>query len=125
MPTHDLKTWPAPFQAVLDGRKTHEIRVADRPFAVGDVLLLREWNPEPAERPRGYTGRSVEVDVMYLTSGGAWELPYHLCVMSIRLRRPPPGCTCDPDHEPGCPVLAQTWGECGVSGRCPTCGGES
>lgn len=40
MTTHTLKTHPAPFQAVLDGSKRHEIRKADRPFAVGDVLEM-------------------------------------------------------------------------------------
>lgn len=86
MTTHDLKTWPAPFFAVLDGTKTHEIRVADRPFAVGDVLHLREWVPLPnGGREAYYTGRSVDVEVTYLSSGGSWGLPDNLCVMSIRL----------------------------------------
>lgn len=42
---HHLKTWPEPFQAVIDGRKRHEVRVDDRGFAVGDVLTLKEWDP--------------------------------------------------------------------------------
>jgi hypothetical protein len=44
---HTLKTWPGPFAAVLDGTKTHEIRVVDRPYAVGDVLHLQEWQRGP------------------------------------------------------------------------------
>lgn len=77
---HDLKTWPRPFEAVLHGTKTHEIRKADRPFAVGDVLMLREWDPET----RQYTGRTLLADVTYLSEGGTWGLPADLCVMSIR-----------------------------------------
>jgi hypothetical protein len=92
---HVLKTWPEPFQAILDGRKRHEIRVDDRGFAVGDVLNLKEWDPSPVmctvtpystvptERPAGYTGREVNVRVTYLTPGGKWGLPEGLCVMSI------------------------------------------
>jgi len=88
---HDLKTWPAPFAAVLSGAKRHEIRKADRPFAVGDVLLLREWDPTlaptlsgiPFAAPRGYTGRSLRVRVTYITRGGEWGIPEGMCVMSI------------------------------------------
>lgn len=87
---HELKTWPGPFQAVLDGQKHHEIRKADRPFAVGDVLVLREWerqrweSPGPLKGvPAHYTGRELQVTVTYLSEGGTWGLPPDLCVMSI------------------------------------------
>lgn len=85
MKTHELKTWPEPFTAIIEGRKVHEVRAFDRPFAVGDVLLLQEWNPDPTtdEAPHGYTGRFVTADVTYLTPGGSWGLPSNLCVMSI------------------------------------------
>jgi hypothetical protein len=85
---HELKTWPGPFQAVLDGTKRHEIRVNDRNYQIGDVLWLREW-AEPND-PRhdlrefpGYLGRELHVRVTYITAGGQWGLPRNLCVMSI------------------------------------------
>lgn len=111
MTTHELKCWPEPFTAVLEGRKTHEIRVADRPLAVGDVLHLREWVPSPPTNDglARYTGRECRVEVTHLTPVGAWGLPPNLCVMSIRMIAPQ--CSC-------------TW-EVGDS-RCakhPTCGG--
>jgi hypothetical protein len=80
---HDLKTWPESFTALLDGTKTYEIRKADRPFAVGDVLRLREWIP--TGNFRGHTGREVVRRVTYLTPGGAWGLPADLCVMALAL----------------------------------------
>jgi hypothetical protein len=47
---HDLKVWTEFFDAILDGRKTFEVRNArDRCFAVGDVLRLREWTPAIGE----------------------------------------------------------------------------
>lgn len=98
--THELKTWPEPFAAVLAGTKRHEIRVDDRGYAVGDVLVLKEWDPTPTpqpvtawsivmvDRPIGYTGRVLTVRVTYLTPGGAWGLPAGLCVMSIECIEP-------------------------------------
>ena len=62
--THDLKCWPVYFQAIADRMKRFEIRERrDRNFAVGDVLLLREWDPA-TER---YTGRTSKQLVTYLT----------------------------------------------------------
>jgi hypothetical protein len=84
MKEHDLKTWLEPFAAILNGSKRHEVRVIDCGFAIGDVLLLREWAPSPGMPLMGdYTGRSVRVSVTYLTPGGTWGLPADLCVMSI------------------------------------------
>lgn len=77
---HELKTWPEPFQAVLDGWKTHEIRVDDRGYMAGDLLRLREYLPSGDH----YTGRDVTVEVTYKTPGASWGLPADLCVMSIR-----------------------------------------
>ncbi len=42
---HLLKTWPVFFNAIRDGRKTFEVRLDDRMFTVGDVLILRKWEP--------------------------------------------------------------------------------
>ena len=77
--THELKTWPGPFQDVLDGIKTHEIRVNDRDYQAGDRLHLHEYVPDGSL----YTGRDVTVDVTFVTPGGNWGLPANLCVMSI------------------------------------------
>jgi hypothetical protein len=60
--THDLKTWPEPFEAVFSWRKEFEIRKNDRDFAEGDILVLREWTPD-GER---YTGRKMVAEVKYI-----------------------------------------------------------
>jgi len=86
MATHDLKTWPEPFQAILDGRKRYEIRENDRGFTVGDGLFLREFRIDVGQgvlSDGAYTGRTCLVYVTYMTRGGEWGLPPTLCVMSI------------------------------------------
>jgi hypothetical protein len=81
---HELKTWTVPFQAVIEGRKTYEIRrTDDRQFDVDDELYLREWDPQ-TER---YSGRYALVVVRHVTIGGEWGLPPKLCVMGIEPSR--------------------------------------
>lgn len=77
---HILKTWPEPFQAILDGRKNYEIRKNDRDFKINDILYLTEFDPATD----GFTGRGRLVRVTYMTNGGSWGLPKDLCVMSIK-----------------------------------------
>lgn len=59
---HELKTWPEYFQALVDGTKNFEVRVNDRPFRVGDTLLLQEWDPKRGE----YTGREIYRTITYI-----------------------------------------------------------
>ncbi len=57
---HELKTWPEFFSALVSGEKTAEIRKDDRPFAVGDILWLREWCP----KINRYTGHEARFKVL-------------------------------------------------------------
>lgn len=62
---HELKTLPCFFEAVLDGRKTFEIRYnGDRSFQAADTATLREYDDKAA----GYTGRQARVLITYVTS---------------------------------------------------------
>lgn len=78
MTTHELKTWPEPFEAIWIGDKHHEVRVDDRNYDVGDELLLREYDPDLKK----YLGREIYVFVTHITR--APFLPAGLCVMSIQ-----------------------------------------
>ena len=60
--TIEKKTWPEYFQQILDGDKTFELRLADFACDVGDVLVLREWDPATKE----YTGRELSKKVTYV-----------------------------------------------------------
>jgi len=77
--THELKAHPSPFADVWSGQKTYEIRRWDRPFAVGDTLWLREWEPVLGQ----YTGRAVHVRVTHTTPPGQWGLPDGIGVLGF------------------------------------------
>lgn len=76
---HRLKTWPAYFNLVADGRKKFEIRRNDRDFHPGDELLLQEWDPVSSS----LTGRELAVSVTSMMAGGQFGLHRDYCVMSI------------------------------------------
>lgn len=78
---HELKTWPSYFQAAWEGRKTFEVRRDDgRGFQPGDLLHLREWDPED----KAYTGRELTAKVAYVLSGGRFGIEEGYVVMAIR-----------------------------------------
>lgn len=79
MAKHKLKTWPEYFQAVIDCKKTFEIRKNDRNFQVGDELLLQEWEPAKGK----YTGRQAIALVNYMTDFGQ---PDGQVVMAIEVK---------------------------------------
>lgn len=76
---HELKTWPAPFSAILTGNKRHEVRKDDRDFQERDYLLLREWYPDTQR----YSGRWTVCLITYKTRGATFGLPPDVCVLSI------------------------------------------
>jgi hypothetical protein len=80
MKQHELKTWPIFFQKVLSKEKTFELRKNDRNFKTGDILILKEWEPNTKE----YTGREAYFDVPYIMSG--FGLKKDWIVMSIKPR---------------------------------------
>lgn len=59
---HELKILPMYFDAVLDKVKNFEVRKNDRNYAVGDTLLLREWDGT------AFTGRRLLRRVGYILS---------------------------------------------------------
>lgn len=59
---HELKCFLEYFQDVIDGKKTFEIRIHDRPYQVGDLLALNEYLPDTDS----YTGRSCVVIIDYM-----------------------------------------------------------
>jgi len=49
------------FEAIIDGRKRFEVRLADFECNPGDTLVLQEQDPKTNE----LTGREIECEVLY------------------------------------------------------------
>jgi hypothetical protein len=82
--THELKSWPDSFAAVVTGRKRYEIRRHDRNFQEGDAILLLEFDPNVRGDdvdPYGYTGRKILCFVGRLEYGP--PLPVGWCAFDI------------------------------------------
>lgn len=69
---HDLKSWVGLFEPISKGEKTHELRVLDRDYRIGDICRLREYEPISKE----YTGRQCYVEVTYITSSQHQECAF-------------------------------------------------
>lgn len=93
---HILKTWPEPFKALADGRKTFEFRNDDRGFEVGDMLVLRQFVPRTEVGDHTIVGHFVAQSpevirwVTYILRGPAFGVPDGYCVMSMSEQRPKP-----------------------------------
>lgn len=66
MATHELKIWPQFFDAWTQGKKRAEIRINDRNYRVGDVVVLREYEKTKKKNP--YTGRALHTKILHMTA---------------------------------------------------------
>ena len=58
----EKKVWPEYFQAILEGKKKYELRLADWTCQEGDILNLKEWDPQTKD----YTGRQLKKTITYV-----------------------------------------------------------
>jgi hypothetical protein len=85
---YEVKSWTHFFKAIKRGEKTHDLRdLKDRNYKVGDILLLREYDPFLGQ----YTGDTCRVKITYITSNktpcafSSSVLPKDYCILSINL----------------------------------------
>lgn len=94
MKTHELKTDPEVYDAVMSGHKTFEIRKNDRDFQHGDRLILRRTKHTGEQMkyldscPLIYTGDCLSVVVTYILKGPVYGLADGWCIMSFYDLRP-------------------------------------
>ncbi|MEJ8547111.1 DUF3850 domain-containing protein [Brevibacillus borstelensis] len=68
---YDLKIFPEHFRDVRAGIKTAELRLNDRNYQPGDVLVLREYDSQVRE----YTGAVETRTVTHVLAGEQWLQP--------------------------------------------------
>ncbi len=138
---HKLKILSEYYAAILQGKKTFEVRKDDRPFQEGDTLLLQETvTPDGL----GYTGREMKVDVTYILRDSKYVKDGY-CIMGIKIistnksryynntankperigkwwiERDKERCV-DPYHCGNCDIYGSYIGYSRISKYCPRCG---
>ena len=58
----EKKAWSELFEKVRTGEKTFDLRLDDFRCKVGDILVLREWDP----KEKKYTGRVLEKKITFV-----------------------------------------------------------
>lgn len=76
---HDLKILPEYFESIIAGDKTFEVRLNDRNYKKGDLLLLKEWSND-----EGYTGRKTIKSIGYIFYGGQYGIEETYCVFGLK-----------------------------------------
>ena len=87
MTVHTVKSWSHFFKAIKRGDKKHDLRVNDRDYKLGDVLVLQEYDPAAGV----YTGHTCCVRVSYITSNqfpcafSSAVMMKNYCILSLEL----------------------------------------
>lgn len=75
---HNLKILPIYFEEVRLGNKTFELRKNDRPYNIGDTLILKEFDGNC------YTKRELTREITYILRGGNYGLDKDYCILGMR-----------------------------------------
>lgn len=76
---HEIKIWPAYFDAIESGRKPFEVRFNDRDFQVDDVLHLREFDPTESS----YSGRECRRRISCILTDERFGIQTGACVLGL------------------------------------------
>lgn len=79
--THEIKCWPEFMHDLATGRKSFEVRKNDRDYLVGDMLLIREFNPEK----KVYGLKKINAEIIYILKGGQFGIEKGYIVMGLQI----------------------------------------
>lgn len=81
MQTHELKCWPAYFDAIERDEKTFEVRRDDRGFQKGDILELRRYDAKNDFYRHNLP--TIRRRVLYVLTGGQFGIEPGYVVMGL------------------------------------------
>lgn len=87
MTTHTVKSWAHFYDAIVAGKKMHDLRKDDRDYQVGDTLILQRYDNINGR----YTGEECEAKVTYITNKqvpcafSSSVLPPDYCILSLKV----------------------------------------
>jgi len=79
MKKHYLKTWSKYFHDVDCGLKDFELRLNDRDFQIGDILILEEVDDFSFVK----TGKIIEKSIKYILEGGMFGLQEGYAILGL------------------------------------------
>ena len=95
---HEVKSVPPYWQEVASRQKLLEVRLNDRDYRVGDILIMREYEPPPPAAEGGpspawggkYTGRVAIALISHMVEGQAefdpdFRVPAGYVLLSVQL----------------------------------------
>ena len=82
---HALKCWPEYFAALKSGKKPWEFRKNDRDYKVGDVLMIRCWDPT---KKTWIDDEILMFKVVYLLKTDDLGMPGYVVMSIARVDRP-------------------------------------
>lgn len=78
---HIVRSWTHLYEPMAAGLKTHDLRLNDRDYQVGDHMLMQEYDPAKGE----LTGRETLVEITYITGRDPGHSP---CAVSSVVLHP-------------------------------------
>lgn len=84
MKIHELKVSDEFEEDLFLGTKTFEVRLNDREYEVGDILILKIYNLETKEYQYPPCDEFY-YNVTYILTGEKWGLKPNYCIMSIEV----------------------------------------
>lgn len=87
MSEHKLKTLARYWEAIESGLKTFEVRLNDRAFQTGDILVLEKMDNEgrfyEETEYRSHQAKTIRKRVTYILQGGQFGIEPRYCVMGL------------------------------------------